>query len=313
MNNDQIVKIENLSHRYSVKWAVKDINITIDKRGIYGLLGSNGAGKSTIMNIMCGVIKQTDGNVYICGIDTIGNPVASRVKIGFLPQKPPLQNELTVLEYLKHCAVLRLIPKSEVNAALVDVMKICNLEHMKDRLISNLSGGYQQRVGIAQAIIHKPEVVIFDEPTNGLDPNQILEIRGLIRDIAKDRTVILSTHILSEVQAVCDKIIMIENGSVIFNGTVSEFDSYISPDTVYVSLLDMPTIESIESIDGVISAVSLGTTEYRIKCDDTATAIQNIVTASVANGWRLDAINVEKSSMDDIFALLSKDQKLLDE
>lgn len=308
MEEKSIIKIENLSHRYSVKWAVKDVNIEIEKRGIYGLLGSNGAGKSTIMNIMCGVIKQTDGNVAICGIDTIDNPVEARVKIGFLPQKPPLYMELTIKEYLYHCAGLRMIPNNKIAEAVNDVLKTCSLEHMQDRLISNLSGGYQQRVGIAQAIIHKPELVVFDEPTNGLDPNQILDIRGLIRDIAKDRTVILSTHILSEVQAVCDKIIMIEHGNVIFNGTVNEFDSYITPDTVYVSLLDMPAVEAIEAIKDVISVESLGGTEYRVKSSDTAAVIQNIVAASVEKGWRLDAINLEKSSMDDVFALLSKNK-----
>lgn len=306
MKEQPILKIENLSHRYSVKWAVKDINIEIERKGIYGLLGSNGAGKSTTMNIVCGVIKQTEGKVSICGIDTIANPVASKVKIGFLPQKPPLHVELTVTEYLEHCAKLRMMSKADAKEAIGEVLKICNLEHMKDRLISNLSGGYQQRVGIAQAILHKPEVVIFDEPTNGLDPNQILEIRGLIRDIARERTVILSTHILSEVQAICDKIIMIENGSVIFNGTITEFDNYITPDTILVSLLDMPPVEAIEAVSGVVSVEYLSGTEYRIKSSDIETTIQNLIAANVEKGWRLNAINEEKSSMDDIFALLSK-------
>ncbi|MFI3265546.1 MAG: ABC transporter ATP-binding protein [Rikenellaceae bacterium] len=306
--NNPILKIEGLSHRYSVKWAVKDINLEIEKRGIYGLLGSNGAGKSTTMNIVCGVIKQTEGQVTICGINTSTDPVASKCKIGFLPQKPPLHMELTILEYLEHCAGLRLMDKKEIPAAIERVMKVCNIEHMKDRLISNLSGGFQQRVGIAQAIIHEPEVVIFDEPTNGLDPNQILEIRTLIRNIAKERTVILSTHILSEVQALCEKIIMIEQGSMIFNGTIDEFDSYITPDTVYVSLLGMPPVEKLTAIEGVSEVEPISPTEYRVKSPNTADVIQSLVKASVENDWRLNEIALEKSSMDDIFAVLSKKQ-----
>ena len=300
-----ILKIENLSHRYSVKWAVKDVNLEIANRGIYGLLGANGAGKSTIMNIACGVLKQTDGTIEICGVDTIKDSVHSRTKIGFLPQQPPLQKELTVMEFLTLSAKLRMIPDKEIRQAIKDVLDICNLEPMKDRLISNLSGGFQQRVGIAQAIIHKPEVVIFDEPTNGLDPNQILDIRSLIRDIAKERTVILSTHILSEVQAICEKIIMIDQGSIVFNGSVEDFNNYISPDSIFVSLAAMPAVELLEKIPGVIEATSISDSEYRVRSKDTKSVIKEIVRLSVENNWDLEEIYYEHTSMNDVFALLS--------
>ena len=214
---EPIVKVEHLSHRYSIQWAVRDISFEIPRRGIYGLLGSNGAGKSTTMNIISGVIKQTEGQVFIKGIDARKRPVDAKRHIGFLPQKPPLYGDLTVEEYLIHCARLRWVADKDIIPAVDEV------------LAKNLSGGYQQRVGIAQAIVHKPDLVIFDEPTNGLDPNQIMEVRHLIRDIAKDRTVILSTHILTEVQAVCDHILMIEEGKLVFMGTVDEFDNYIIP------------------------------------------------------------------------------------
>lgn len=201
---NSIVKVENLSHRYSVQWAIRDINFEITKNGIYGLLGSNGAGKSTTMNIMCGVLKQTEGKVFIKGIDMREHPVEAKRHIGFLPQQPPLHPDLTVEEYLIHCANLRYVPKNKVKQAVDEVTVRCGISHFKKRLIRNLSGGYQQRLGIAQAIIHNPDFVVFDEPTNGLDPNQIVEIRHLIKEIAQDRTVILSTHILPEVQATCD-------------------------------------------------------------------------------------------------------------
>ena len=210
--DNSILKVENLSHRYSLQWAIRKISFEITQNGIYGLLGSNGAGKSTMMNIMCGVLSQTEGNVYIQGVDIREDPVEAKKHLGFLPQVPPLHPELTVEEYLQYCADLRYIPDSEVKKAVGEVMERCGIGHFRKRLIRNLSGGYQQRVGIAQAIIHNPSFVVLDEPTNGLDPNQILEIRHLIKEIANERTVILSTHILSEVQATCDYIRMIEQG-----------------------------------------------------------------------------------------------------
>ena len=235
-----IVKVENLSHKYSVQWAVRDITFDIPNRGIYGLLGSNGAGKSTVMNILCGVLKQTEGNVYINGVNTRENTIEAKKFIGFLPQKPPLYNDLTVEEFLIYSAALRYVQDDKLGEAVNEVMELCGITNLRKRLIKNLSGGYQQRVGIAQAIIHKPQVVVFDEPTNGLDPNQILDIRDLIRGIAKERTVILSTHILSEVQAICDYILMIEQGKLVFSGTVEAFDNYIIPNTIFVSLANTP-------------------------------------------------------------------------
>ena len=249
---EPIVKVEHLSHRYSIQWAVRDISFEIPVRGIYGLLGSNGAGKSTTMNIVCGVIKQTEGNVFIKGIDARNKPVDAKRLIGFLPQKPPLYGDLTVEEYLLHCARLRWVPDKELQPAVDDVLGRCGITHFRKRLIKNLSGGYQQRVGIAQAIVHKPDLVVFDEPTNGLDPNQILEIRQLIRDIAQERTVILSTHILTEVQAVCDHILMIEEGKLVFSGSVDEFDNYIMPNSIYLSMVDAPTKEELERIEGLL-------------------------------------------------------------
>lgn len=256
--NESILKIENLSHRYSVQWAIRDINFEINKNGIYGLLGSNGAGKSTTMNIICGVLKQTEGSVSIKGIDMRKDPVQAKRHIGFLPQIPPLHPDLTVEEYLVHCANLRYVPKNDVNKAVDEVTVRCGISHFKKRLIRNLSGGYQQRLGIAQAIIHNPDFVVFDEPTNGLDPNQIVEIRHLIKEIAQERTVILSTHILTEVQATCDHIYMIEQGSLVFSGSVDEFDNYIEPNSLLLSLLANPGTEELRLIPGITGVEELG-------------------------------------------------------
>ena len=299
---ESIVKVEHLSHRYSIQWAIRDINIEITRNGIYGLLGSNGAGKSTTMNIICGVLKQTEGDVYIKGINLRENPVEAKKHLGFLPQKPPLHMDLTVEEYLVHCANMRLIPPHKVQEAVKDVMGRCGISHFSRRLIRNLSGGYQQRLGIAQAIIHNPDFVVLDEPTNGLDPNQIVEIRELIREIAVDRTVILSTHILSEVQATCDYIRMIEEGQVVFSGTVDEFDNYIVPNTLFVSLIAAPPAEMIGEIPGVVAVEELGGSKFRIQFSDALEATERLVEASVTKGWRLVEIRQEKSSLDEIFA-----------
>ena len=304
--NDPIVKVEKLSHRYSVQWAIRDIDFEITSNGIYGLLGSNGAGKSTTMNIMCGVLKQSEGNVFIKGINIRDNPVEAKRHIGFLPQKPPLHVDLTVEEYLRYCARLRHIPTKEIEKAITDVMGRCAITHFRKRLIRNLSGGYQQRVGIAQAIIHNPEFVVLDEPTNGLDPNQILEIRRLVKEIAEERTIILSTHILSEVQATCDYIRMIEQGRVVFAGTVDEFDNYIVPNTLIVSMISMPPAGELRMIPGVTGVEELGGTKYRLKFADAQDVKERVIETSVARGWRLTEIFAEKSSLDVIFAELSK-------
>ncbi|HAP18610.1 MULTISPECIES: ABC transporter ATP-binding protein [Butyricimonas] len=305
-----ILKVENLSHRYSVQWAIRDINFEITQNGVYGLLGSNGAGKSTTMNIICGVLKQTEGNVFIKGIDMRDNPVEAKRHIGFLPQKPPLHTDLTVEEYLTYCARLRQIARAEEGKVVDEVLARCGISHFRKRLIHNLSGGYQQRVGIAQAIIHRPDFVVLDEPTNGLDPNQILEIRHLIKAIAEECTVVLSTHILSEVQATCNYIRMIGQGTLVFSGTVDEFDNYILPNTVFATLVAAPPIEELKQLPGVVDVDELGGSNYRLRFSDSPQEmIERVVQTSVAKDWRLTEVRLEKSSLDDIFAELSKIKK----
>ncbi len=303
---ESIVRVENLSHRYSVQWAVRDINFEIFQNGIYGLLGSNGAGKSTTMNIICGVLKQTEGNVFIKGINMRENPVEAKRHIGFLPQKPPLYGDLTVEEFLRYSARLRWVPSREQKSAVEEVLARCGITHFRQRLIKNLSGGYQQRVGIAQAIIHKPDIVIFDEPTNGLDPNQIMEVRHLIKDIAQERTVILSTHILPEVQATCDHIMMIEQGKLVFMGSVDEFDNYIVPNTLYLSMVDPPAVEVLSSLENVLGVEELEERKFRVRFNDAQGAIDEIVKQCAIHDWHLSEMRVEKSSLDKIFAELSK-------
>ena len=303
---DIIVRVEHLSHRYSIQWAVRDVSFEIPRHGIYGLLGGNGAGKSTVMNIMCGVLKQTEGDVIIAGVNTKRDTIAAKRHIGFLPQKPPLYQDLTVEEYLTHAADLRWMAPREIKKAVEEVMERCAITHFRKRLLKNLSGGYQQRVGIAQAIVHKPDLVVFDEPTNGLDPNQIVEIRRLIKSIAEERTVILSTHILREVHAICDYLLMIEQGKLVFSGTVDQFDNYIVPSTIFLQLADAPAPEVLMQVEGVTGVEELGGQRFRISFEEAEGVLERLIEASSRNRWRLMEIRPEKSSLDDIFAALSK-------
>lgn len=300
-----IVSVKNLSHRYSVQWAVKDVSFEINEKGVTGLLGSNGAGKSTTMNIICGVLNQTQGDVFINGVNLRENPVEAKKNIGFLPQQPPLYTDLTVGEYLRHAALLRLVEPDKVDEAVELALEKCSITHFRDRLIKNLSGGYQQRVGIAQAIVHNPQFVVLDEPTNGLDPNQIVDIRNLIRDIAKHHAVLLSTHILSEVQAICDNIYMIESGKLVFSGTMEEFDNYVAPESFIVEFANAPAKEILENLTENNGIEALEDGSYRIFLKDDISITEKYIQESVKQNWNLKNIYVERASLSEIFAQLS--------
>ena len=303
---EPIVRVEHLSHRYSVQWAIRDINFEINQKGILGLLGSNGAGKSTTMNIICGVLNQTEGTVYINGVDTRKNPVEAKKYIGFLPQKPPLYTDHNVDEYLTYCAHLRLMDDKEVKAAVGLAKERCGIAHFSKRLVKNLSGGYQQRLGIAQAIVHNPKLVVLDEPTNGLDPNQILEIRELIREIAQDHAVLLSTHILSEVEAICHTIKMIEHGNLIFSGSIDEFHNSVKSNNCIVRLENAPAEDELKNIPGVTKVKKLDEHTFRIQFErEGEEEAKRVAEICVNRGWRLSEIQMEKVSMDEIFAQLS--------
>ncbi|MEJ5053451.1 ABC transporter ATP-binding protein [Sphingobacterium sp. MYb382] len=301
-----LVKVENLSHKYASQWAVKDVSFEIDSKGVVGLLGSNGAGKSTTMNIICGVLKQSKGEVFIDGISMKQDPVNAKKQIGFMPQKLPLHLDFTVQEYLTYCAELKMDDKHAVKKAVADAAERCGVAHFSNRLLRNLSGGYQQRVGIAQAIVHSPKFVVLDEPTNGLDPNQILEVRHLIREIATERSVLLSTHILSEVQATCQEIKMIDEGQLVFSGTLEMFDNYIEPNSLVITLDNPPTEDILLKVEGINDLEALSPTRFRLRYDGEKHTVQRLAEQCVGLGWGLMGLNIEKSSMDDVFARLSK-------
>ncbi|MFY0254541.1 ABC transporter ATP-binding protein [Chitinophaga sp. 30R24] len=302
---NSIVKLEHLSHKYASSWAIRDINMEINQTGIVGLLGSNGAGKSTTMNILCGTLNQTEGKVYINGIDMREHPELAKQEIGFLPQHAPLYMDLTVDEYLKYCAELRQMPKDKIGLAVKEVKERCGIGHFSERLIRNLSGGYRQRVGIAQAIVHKPRLVVLDEPTNGLDPNQIIEVRSLIKDIAKDKAVIFSSHILSEVQVLCKEIKMIEGGRIVFSDTMDAFNNYIAPQSLLMNMENPPSATALLAIGGVTKAEFITERLARVYFNGDQEIAEKLIEASVYNGWRLREINLDKSSLNETFKQLS--------
>ena len=300
-----ILKVEGLSHKYNSNWAIRDINIEIAQYGAVGLLGSNGAGKSTTMNIMCGVLRQTEGRVYIQGVDIRKEPELAKREIGFLPQDPPLYTDLTIDEYLTYCAGLRLIPKEKIKGALEEVKERCGIAHFSHRLIRNLSGGYRQRVGIAQAIIHKPRLVIMDEPANGLDPNQLIEVRKLIREIAQEHVVLISSHILSEIHLLCKEVIMIEAGRIVFSDSMTAFNDYLQPHSLSMRLENPPTAAGLLAVPGVTRVEFLTDRQVRVYFDSDEEITERLVAASIQQGWRLREIHLDKGLLDDVFKQLS--------
>ena len=255
-----MIEIKNLVKLYGNNLAVDNISFDVNDGEIVGFLGPNGAGKSTTMNILTGYLSATDGECLIGGVDILQNPIAAKKKIGYLPELPPVYPEMTVREYLNFVYDLKkcTLNKKKHIDEICEVVKIVDVQH---RLIGNLSKGYRQRVGFAQALVGNPEVMIFDEPTVGLDPVQIIEIRNLIKSLGKDHTVILSTHILSEVQAVCDRIVVINKGKIVANATAQELDriSGVSsksrlkisgnPDTVIAALNLVEGVTDIQVTD----------------------------------------------------------------
>jgi len=247
--DELLIAARGLSRTYGERRVLHDIDVAVRRGEVVGFLGPNGAGKSTTMRILSGVLAPSGGTVHIAGIDLLEHPIAAKRRIGYLPEQPPVYRELAVDEYLRYCARLHSVPAAAARSALARAKERCGLQEVGARLIGSLSKGYQQRLGIAQAIIHSPEVVILDEPTVGLDPIQIREIRQLIRELRTDHGVLLSTHILPEVQAVCDRVVLINAGRIVLDATLAALSE--ATRGWRVRLRRPPPIETLKSLDGV--------------------------------------------------------------
>ena len=311
-----MIEVKNLTKRYGKHLAVDDLNFTVEKGQIYGVLGPNGAGKSTTMNIMTGYLGATSGEILINGHDILREPQEAKKCIGYLPEQPPLYMEMTVWEYLNFAAELKKIPKDEVKKQIEKVVKLTRLEEVQNRLIHNLSKGYKQRVGLAQAILGFPEIIILDEPTVGLDPKQIIEIRELIRTLAKNHTVILSSHILAEVREVCDYIMIIAKGKLVASDTPENLENLMSG-TGHVELEAKTSMEKARAILKEIPQISKA--EYqeetkesvtvRIEPEGQSDIREQLFFAFAKEGIPLLTLKLNKSTLEDIFLELTQGDK----
>jgi ABC-2 type transport system ATP-binding protein len=309
MNNFTVEAIE-LTRLYGGREAVSNVNFTLSKGEVLGFLGPNGAGKSTTMKMLTGNLAPSHGSVKICGIDMIENPKEAKALIGYLPEMRPLYKELTVDEYLTMAARLHRVSAKHIKKAVENAKERCGLTHMSKRLIENLSNGYQQRVGIAQAIIHSPMVVILDEPTVGLDPIQIRDIRTLIREVGTDHSVIISTHILPEVEMVCDHVQIIDKGKLVFNGSIDVLKRQRIGNKLLIGLRNPPAIEEILRISGVSEAESLANGLIRVRYAENAEPAEAIVQAAVQQGWGLHQIAPDQTSLEDVFMQLTYQEQI---
>ena len=306
-----MIKAENLVKRYGSNYALNDISFEIEEGEIVGLLGPNGAGKSTAMNILTGYLSTTSGAAYINGINILEEPLKAKKLIGFLPEQPPIYPDMTVMEYLKFVYELKgcELPRDE---HLTEIISSVKLLDVKDRLIKNLSKGYKQRVGIAQALVGDPKVIIFDEPTVGLDPKQILEVRNLMRTLSKKHTVILSTHILAEVQAVCERVIIINKGKIIANERTEDLTKTIEDGYHYRVKICGPqkdVEDALTKVRGIKKVVSTGERDadsfaYLIESDRGIDARKPIFNLCAQKNWPIIGMSPSGTDLESIFIRL---------
>ena len=315
-----MIEVKNLVKKYGSHLAVDHLNFTVDTGQIYGFLGPNGAGKSTTMNIMTGYLGATEGEVLINGHNILEEPEAAKKCIGYLPEMPPLYTDMKVNEYLSFVAELKKIPKPERQEQIEKVMLMVKIMDVQDRLIKNLSKGYKQRVGLAQAILGFPEIIILDEPSVGLDPKQIIEIRELIRQLAKKHTVILSSHILAEVREVCDYILIISKGKLVASDTPENLERNLGDS----DLIEIETKASpdevrriLETVDGIrsISTKHLenGITWAQIQEKKNTDIREKVFQAFAQNHQPLLKLNPLQVSLEDVFMELTQSDRAAEE
>ncbi len=305
MNDAVLVEVHKVSRYYGARLAVQDVSFAIRRGEVLGFLGPNGAGKTTTMQILSGNLAPSSGRVVIAGHDLLENPRAAKAAIGYLPEQPPLYRELTVDEYLDYCAALHRLPKPRRRAARDSAKARCGLQDAGDRLIGNLSKGFQQRVGIAQAIVHLPPVVILDEPTVGLDPIQIREIRNLIRELGRDHGVILSTHILPEVQATCDRVQIIHKGRLVLSDSIEALAHHLKSAALLVAFRQPPDMARLEQLPGVRSVQTDAGGRVRIFHEPSVDPTDAVVRLAGESGWGLHEIAPERLSLEELFVELT--------
>lgn len=307
------IEIKNFTKKYGNQKAVDNISFTVKTGEVLGFLGPNGAGKTTTMKAITTYFAPSSGEITIGKYSVTREPEKIRSLIGYLPENNPLYQDMAVIDYLRYAALLQGVNKSEVDNRLLEMISVCGLEREKHKNIYELSKGYKQRVGLAQALIHNPEVLILDEPTSGLDPNQIIEIRELIKRIGKEKTVILSSHILAEVEATCDRILIINKGKIVADGTAEELRKHATgaeiltvqiedgeSNAIYKAIAALPNVHSVDFIKDNKNA-------FEIRSLPDSSSKRDIFNLCVKNGWVLTQLSSEETKLEDVFRELTHD------
>jgi len=312
-----MIEIQNLTKKYGQIKAVNDISFTVNKGEILGFLGPNGAGKSTTMNIITGFIPSTSGTVKVCGYDIMEQPKEVKKRIGYLPELPPLYMDMTVTEYLGFVSELKNLDKKKMKSQLADIMELVKIHNVKDRLVKNLSKGYKQRVGLAQSLIGSPEVLILDEPTVGLDPKQIIEIRNLIKALGKEHTIILSSHILPEVSAVCERVVIINKGKIAAIDTPDNLSKGLSSSTKFSVRIAGPKSAVQNTLKGIYGITYVeagkvreeGSTDFIFETMKDVDVRKSMFFELAKNGFPILELKSDDLSLEDIFLQITTEEK----
>ncbi|SEH09169.1 ABC transporter ATP-binding protein [Candidatus Venteria ishoeyi] len=305
MKNTPLLAVDSLSHYYRQHCALNPLSFQLQAGEVMGFLGPNGAGKSTTLQILAGVLSPHSGSVRIQGHDLFSQPKAARRCLGYLPDQPPLYPEMRVNAYLQFCAQLHELPRSRQKHAVKEVVSACGLEEKSHQLIATLSKGYQQRLGLAQAIIHQPPLILLDEPTIGLDPEQLQAVRQLIRQFGKHSGIILSSHILSEVEAVCDRVLILHQGTMRFDDTLSHLQQQIQGQQLILGLNQPPELKLLSAIPGIKKVTQQDALHWRVYCHDENQDLKALASkladCAAQQQWGLFELRQERSSLEQAF------------
>ena len=297
------IKVENISKVYGSQKALHEVSFEIQKGEIVGFLGPNGAGKSTLMKILTGYIPQTSGNARICELSVSENSLEAKSKIGYLPEHNPLYLDMYVREYLEFIANIYGVSHDRIGL----MIEKTGLQKEKHKLIGSLSKGYRQRVGLAQALLHDPEVLILDEPTTGLDPNQLVEIRGLIKEVGEEKTVMLSTHIMQEVEAICDRVIIINKGEIVANKKIEELRELSSDrNLISIEFNDIVEMKALQNIENVLEVIETGKHQFQVASDSKHDLRTVLFEFAVQNKRSVLQMNMKEQKLEDVFHRLTK-------
>lgn len=305
-----MIEVSGLSKFFGEIEALRSVSFTVEKGEIVGFLGANGAGKTTTMDIITGCLGPTHGQVRVCGHDVVEDAVEAKRHIGYLPDEPPLHLDMSIIEYLTYAAKLRGIPSGQLKDKVLSIMDRLEIGEMKDRLVGNLSKGYRQRVGLGQALVHDPDVLILDEPTEGLDPNQIIQIREMIKSLKGDHTILFSSHILSEVQSVCDKLIIINKGKIIAQGRYQDLMKNSEQITEYLIAVRRNgerLVNELKQLGGIDQIVldQKDQNRFRFKLDKQKINLDDIARSIIDGNYGLLELSPKSKTLEDVFIQLT--------